>query len=218
MGRPIVIYGKSGSGKSRSLKNFAPEEIQIINVLDKDLPFRNRFTHLLSYNEYGVIQKAMGMAVQNGIRTIFIDDCGYLMAGKYLDQCSSTEKKGNAVFAFYNSIAHDFWAFVQFIKKLPPDVNVYLAMHEEKAGDGEIRVGCVGKQLAEKTRIWEWVTIAIRCESEMGEHFFRTKTTGNDITKTPEEMFALEKIENDLKAVDTTIREYYGDNIANQGA
>lgn len=211
MGRPIVIYGKSGSGKSRSLKNFEPEEIQIINVLDKDLPFRNKFTHLLSFNDYSLIQRCMEKAVENGIKTIFIDDCGYLMAGKYLDQCASPEKKGNAVFAFYNSIAHDFWNFVQFIKRLPKDVNVYLAMHEEKGEDGEIRVGCVGKQLAEKTRIWEWVTIAIRCESDMGEHFFRTRTTGNDITKTPEEMFTEEKIENDLKAVDKTIREYYGD-------
>lgn len=93
MGRPIVIYGKSGSGKSRSLKNFEPEEIQIINVLDKDLPFRNKFTHLLSFNDYSLIQRCMEKAVENGIKTIFIDDCGYLMAGKYLDQCASPEKK-----------------------------------------------------------------------------------------------------------------------------
>jgi hypothetical protein len=32
---------------------------------------------------------------------------------------------------------------------------------------------------------------------------------GNDISKSPEEMFDL-KIENDLKAVDDTIRDYYG--------
>lgn len=30
-----MIYGKSGSGKSRSLKNFAPDEIFLINVVGK---------------------------------------------------------------------------------------------------------------------------------------------------------------------------------------
>ena len=44
----------------------------------------------------------------------------------------------------------------------------------------------------------------------MGDrHFFRTQSSGMDISKSPEEMFDLE-IENDLKAVDTRIREYWG--------
>lgn len=210
MGRSVVIYGKSGSGKSRSIKNFETEEIQIINVLNKDLPFRNKFTHVVAYNEYPKIKQAMQMASQNGIKTIIIDDAGYLMAGKYLDQCSDTDKKGNAVFQFYSEIAHDFWEFNQFIKYLPNDVNVYLIMHEEKGEDGEIRVGCIGKQLAEKTKIWEWVTIALRCQSIGNEHFFTTQTDGMDITKSPEEMFEALQIPNDLKMVDAKIREYYG--------
>ena len=40
-------------------------------------------------------------------------------------------------------------------------------------------------------------------------HFFRTQSSGMDISKSPEGMFDLE-IENDLKAVDTRIREYWG--------
>jgi hypothetical protein len=42
------------------------------------------------------------------------------------------------------------------------------------------------------------------------EHFFRTQTDGSDITKSPEDMFAGATVENDLKAVDKAIREYYG--------
>ncbi len=41
-------------------------------------------------------------------------------------------------------------------------------------------------------------------------HFFITNSDGSDITKSPEEMFEQLKIDNDLKAVDTMIREYYG--------
>ena len=46
MGRPVLIYGKSGSGKSRSLKNFAEDEILLINVVGKELPFRKKFKWL----------------------------------------------------------------------------------------------------------------------------------------------------------------------------
>ena len=32
MGIPVMILGESGSGKSSSMRNFAPNEIGIINV------------------------------------------------------------------------------------------------------------------------------------------------------------------------------------------
>ena len=53
------------------------------------------------------------------------------------------------------------------------------------------------------------VTIALRCMCDGTKHYFRTQNDGNDITKSPEGMFELE-IENDLKTVDTAIREYWG--------
>lgn len=211
MGRAIIIYGPSGSGKSRSLKNFDAEEIQIINVLGKDLPFRNRFKHVLKTSEYDDIKKYIRTAIEvSSIRTFVIDDCGYLMAGKFLDQAADKDKKGSQVFDFYNEIAHEFWDLRNFIvDELPENANVYLLMHEDRADDGEVRVATIGKQLSEKTRIWEWVTVALRCASENGRHFFITQSNGLDITKSPEEMFPSLIIENDLKAVDTTIREYF---------
>ena len=39
MGIPVLIMGESGSGKSTSLRNFEPEEISILNVAGKPLPF-----------------------------------------------------------------------------------------------------------------------------------------------------------------------------------
>lgn len=43
MGLPVLIYGKSGSGKSRSMKFFEEDEIVLFNTEKKELPFRKRF-------------------------------------------------------------------------------------------------------------------------------------------------------------------------------
>ena len=47
MAIPILIYGKSGSGKSRYLKNFKSDEITFINCNYKDLPIKNQFKYRL---------------------------------------------------------------------------------------------------------------------------------------------------------------------------
>ena len=39
MSIPIVIMGESGTGKSASLRNFKPGEVEIINVMGKIMPF-----------------------------------------------------------------------------------------------------------------------------------------------------------------------------------
>ena len=42
-----------------------------------------------------------------------------------------------------------------------------------------------------------------------GKYYFSTENNGTDTVKTPMEMFDSELIENDLAAVDATIKSYY---------
>ena len=86
---------------------------------------------------------------------------------------------------------------------------VYILMHEATSDYGETKLRTIGKLLDEKVCIEGMVTICLRCMVEGDRHYFRTQSSGVDISKSPEEMFDLE-IENDLKAVDTRIREYWG--------
>jgi hypothetical protein len=46
------------------------------------------------------------------------------------------------------------------------------------------------------------------CQVEGSEHFFITNSDGSNPAKSPMDMFEL-KIDNDLKFVDDTIRDYY---------
>lgn len=42
MGIPILIFGKSGTGKSRSMKNCVGKDFGLVRVLNKPLPFRGK--------------------------------------------------------------------------------------------------------------------------------------------------------------------------------
>ena len=85
-------------------------------------------------------------------------------------------------------------------------------MHEDKNDFGEVKPKTIGKMLDEKVCLEGMFTIVLRCMTENGKHIFRTKTNGDDVTKTPLNLFDAEEIDNDLKLVDSTIREYYGMN------
>ena len=98
-----------------------------------------------------------------------------------------------------------------FIKNdLPDDVIVYLIMHEETNDYGDTKLKTIGKLLDQKVCVEGLVTICLRAMKEgTKKYFFRTQSDGQDISKSPEDMFPLE-IDNDLKAVTDRIREFWG--------
>lgn len=209
MGRFILIYGKSGSGKSRSLKNFGEDEIFLVNVIGKELPFRNRFKYVSTTDDLNTIIAGLQ---RMPCKTAVIDDAGYIMTSQFMAG-HSQPKKGASSFDLYNDIADGFWKLILEIKALPDDVNVYLIMHEETNDYGDTRLRTIGKLLNDKVCIEGMSTIVLRCVTVGKDHMFRTQTDGSDITKTPEEMFADSTVENDLKAVDDAIRAYYSEEV-----
>ena len=208
MGTPVLIMGKSGSGKSTSLRNFGENEILLINVSRKPLPFRKRFNTAINTDKYSEIARAMTkLNCENPkVKTVVIDDAGYLITNMFMRGHSA---KGNAIFGFYNDIADRFWRMIDYIYTLPQDVIVYILMHEECNDMGEYKPKTIGKILDEKVCLEGMFTIVLRCITQDGKHYFKTKTDGTDVSKSPPDMFSSELIDNDLKAVDTAIREYY---------
>lgn len=205
MGIPVLILGKSGGGKSTSLRNFK-ENIGIINVLGKPLPFKHNLKPFVT-DDYA---KVKGVLLKAQAQSIVIDDAGYLMTNQFMTGHSSTGG-GNAVFAFYNEIGDKFWGLIQFvIHQLPPEKIVYLFMHEDKNDFGDIKPKTIGKMLDEKVNVEGMFTIALRCMNSNGKHIFRTNSDGLDICKSPMGMFDDMEIDNDLAVVDEKIRAYWG--------
>lgn len=207
MGLPVLIYGKSGSGKSRSLKFFDENEVVLFNTERKELPFRKRFRKIGASDD---IKQIVTTIKKNPEKVYVIDDAGYIMTHLFMSQ--HRNKKGNASFDMYDDIADAMYWLVKSIKDDVPDSDkiVYIMLHEDTDDFGFSKLRTIGKQLDRKVCLEGMVTICIRCMSENGKHFFRTVTDGSDITKTPEEMFSEPEIENNLKMVDDTIREFYG--------
>ena len=208
MGMCVLVYGKSGSGKSRSLKFFGPEEILLVNIEGKELPFRSSFKYICRTDSLDtIIVQIQKMPCKIAV----IDDAGYLMTHHFMN--NHKNKKGNASFDMYDDIADTMYFLVQRIKKeVPDDVIVYIMLHEDTNDAGDTKIRTIGRLIDNKVCLEGMVTICIRCMSDNGKHFFRTQTDGFDITKTPEELFTDDEIEieNNLKYVDQKIREYYG--------
>lgn len=196
---PVLLIGKSGSGKSASMRNFKKDEVAIANVLGKPLPFKSDLD-APKVDNYDVILKAIQKTDK---KVIVIDDANYLITNEFMNKSSV---KG---FDKYNEIGNNFFNLINGIKNIEGGKTVYLIMHEDTDDEGNVKPKTIGKLLDDKVNIQGMFTICLRSMYDNGNYIFRLKTNGQDCVKTPIGLFDEEQIENDLKLVDTKIREYY---------
>lgn len=202
MGTPVLILGASGSGKSTSLRNFEPTEVGVFNVASKPLPFKKRL-NVVNHATYQVIQKTLA---KNNLRCYVIDDSQYLMAFNMFDRAKEVgyQKFTDCALNFYNLLA-------LIRDHTTDDTIVYLLHHTERDDTGHIKAKTSGKMLDNQLTLEGLFSIVLLAETDGKAHWFTTQSDGFTPAKSPMEMFA-PKIDNDLKAVDTAIREYYGFN------
>lgn len=206
MAIPVLVIGKSGGGKSTSLRNCVDnEEWNLINVLGKPLPFKGKIPQVTTDN-YEQVKKCLAGSKAH---SVVIDDAGYLITNYFMKNHSS-KGAGNAVFSMYNTLADNFWNLIEFVKSLPEDKIVYIIMHEDIDDFGNVKPKTIGKLLDEKLIVEGMFTIVLRCVYESGKHLFVTQAIDGSVSKSPMGMFDELQIDNDLLYVDNKIREYYG--------
>lgn len=200
MGIPVLILGESGSGKSASLRNFEPEEVSVFNVAAKPMPFRKKLPTKAT-SDYGAITAGI---TQSKKKAFAIDDSQYLMCFE------SFARAKDAGYAKYTDFALHFYNLVQFIiRQTPPDVIVYFLHHTETdSNTGKVKAKTMGKMLDNQLTLEGLFSIVLICQTDGKKHSFITQSDGYTTAKSPMEMFPGE-IDNDLKLVDQTIREYY---------
>ena len=206
MGIPVLILGESGSGKSCSLRNFETNEVGIFNVAGKPLPFRKVLPTVDNANYSKIIA---GLKLGK-VKSYVIDDSQYLMAFEMFDRAKEIG------YNKFTDVALNFRNLVDFvIKQTPKDYIVYFLHHIETTEAGKVKAKTSGKMLDNQLTLEGLFSIVLLCKTDGQEHYFETQSDGYTTCKSPMEMFPA-KINNDLKMVDTTIREYYGLNLANE--
>ena len=204
MATAVLIMGESGSGKSASLRNFSPNEISVFNVTSKPLPFKQGKTKIPKIDNATYTDIANALANPNK-RAYVIDDAGYLLSFEMFKRANETG------YSKFTDMAKNFFDMLDFINtKLPNDIIVYITMHTEDDSEmHRVKVKTIGKMLDQNLKIEGLFSIVLRAVQTEDGYKFVTRDDMVSTAKSPIGMWEEDMIDNDLKAVDTTIREYY---------
>lgn len=194
-----MIMGGSGAGKSASLRNFEEADVGIFNVAGKPLPFRKKLA-TIDNATYEQIEKVLKKATK---KTYVIDDSQYLLAFEFFDKATETG------YTKFTNMALNFKLLIDcVIRDTPKDTIVYFLHHVENFDGGRVKAKTIGKMLDEKLTVEGLFSIVLLANTDGQRYYFETQSNGYSTAKSPMGMFEKE-IDNDLKFVDSTIREYY---------
>lgn len=201
MGKVCLIIGESGAGKSASLRNFEPNEVAIFNVSEKPLPFRKKLPCCQTSDVKFITEEIK----RNARNCYVVDDAGLAMTFFLFGKINENG------YGKFTQVAKDFYDMVQAaIRCTSDDTITYFTMHVDRSEDGsKLRAKTAGKMIDSQLTLESLFSIVLYCVTDGRRHYFITQSDGVTTAKSPMDMFPLE-IDNDLKAVDATIREYYG--------
>ena len=203
MGVAVLILGESGSGKSASMRNFNSEDVRVLNVASKPFPFRN--VNKLKKADKATYAMIKGAVSSGQSLSYVIDDAQYLMAFECF------EKANEIGYTKFTLMAKNYEEMLRYIQEdTSPDTIVYIMQHIDTDENGKVKAKTLGKMLDQQLTIDGLFTIVLLAKADEKRHYFVTQSDGTNPCKSPMGMFDDTEIDNDLKMVDDTIREYYG--------
>lgn len=226
MANVCLIMGKSGSGKSTSIKTLNPKETIIFNVLKKKLPFKGSSKlynvenkNLFNLDDYSQIVSYL-QSIDKGatyVKNIIIDDSTYIMRKEYFKTAKQTG------FNKFVDMAAHFQSIISTAENMREDINLFLIMHcEEVVSDNTIvgyKPSTVGKLIDSSYNPIEVVPILLfssvkyddKGNASYGFYTHRCMEGNIEIpAKSPDELFEEDFIPNDLGMVVKAMEEYYG--------
>lgn len=225
MANVVMLLGKSGTGKSTSIKTLNPDETVIVNVLGKKLPFKgsgNLYNidkkNLFRVEDYQqMINLLTACDKQPHVKNIILDDCIYIMRKEYFKRAKETG------YAKYTELAQHFQQIISTCEQLRDDINVFMILHSEDIQSEKTIVGfkvsTIGQLLDSQYNPIEVVPMVLYSAIKFNEKgnptygFYTHATmegTAQIPAKTPDGMFTEDFIPNDLGAVVKAMNEYYG--------
>lgn len=225
MANVVMLLGKSGTGKSTSIKTLNPDETVIINVLGKMLPFKGSNAvynaekkNLFRIDDYQqMINLLQACGEQPHIKNIVLDDCIYIMRKEFFKRAKETG------YGKFTELAQHFQQIISTCEQLRSNLNVFLILHSEDIQSDKVitgyKVATVGAMLDNQYNPIEVVPMVLYSAIKFDDKgkptygFYTHATMEGSVqipAKTPDEMFTADFIPNDLGAVVKAMNEYYG--------
>lgn len=226
MANITMLLGKSGTGKSTSVKGLDPKETVVINVLGKRLPFKGsqglynaQSNNLFHRDDYQSIITLLGQIDKSAphVKNVIIDDMIYVMRKEYFKRAKETG------YGKYTELAQHFQQMVSTCEGLRGDLNVFFILHSEDIQSDKTttgyKVSTVGNLVDNQYNPLEVVPMVLyssvvyddKGQAKYGFYTHRFKEGTVEIpAKTPDGMFDEDFIPNDLGLVVKAMNEYYG--------
>lgn len=224
MAKTILIAGKTGTGKTSSIRTLDPKETLILRVINRTLPFKfngiygREQKNMMLTPSYEDVLKALEWAnKQAHIKNVVITDGTYIIRQEYFKKA---QQQG---YNKYTEFAVHMQQILKAIQDCREDMKVFMEYHVENVvndnGATEYKPSTVGKLLDNQYNILENVDIVLFAQPQYEDKqikygFFTNRTldrNGAEIpAKSPMGMFEDMFIPNDLALVVKAIDEYYG--------
>lgn len=225
MANICLILGKTGTGKSSSIKGLDPKETVIFNVLKKRLPFKGSSSqynaeskNLFNIDSHETIVSYLQSIGDKAphVKNVIIDDGTYIMRKEYFKTAKMTG------FNKFVDMASHFQSIISTAENLREDLNIFIIMHcEEVVSDNTIvgyKVATIGKMIDNSYNPEEVVPMTLFSAVKFDEKgvpsygFYTHRCMEGSImipAKTPYGMFEEDFIPNDLGEVVKAMNEYY---------
>lgn len=220
-----MLLGKSGTGKSTSIKTLDPKETIVINTLKKRLPFKGSASlysvenkNLFKKDDYLEVISLLrnisdkGMSVKN----IIIDDMIYIMRKEYFKRAKESG------YQKYTELAQHFQQIISTCEGLRDDINVFFILHSEDLQSDKTTIGykvsTIGQLVDNQYNPVEVVPMVLYSAikyDDKGNPQYGLYTHGcmegvvEIPAKSPDGMFEQDFIPNDLGMVVKAMNEYY---------
>lgn len=225
MANICMLLGKSGTGKSTSIKTLDPKETIVINTLKKRLPFKGSASmysvenkNLFQKEDYLEVISLLRNISEKGasIKNIILDDMIYIMRKEYFKRAKETG------YGKYTELAQHFQQIISTCEGLRDDLNVFFILHSEDVQSDKTTVGykvsTIGQLVDNQYNPVEVVPMVLysaikyddKGNPQYGFYTHRCMEGTVEIpAKSPDGMFEHDFIPNDLGMVVKAMNEYY---------
>lgn len=226
MANAVILLGKSGTGKSSSIKGLDPKETVVLNVLGKKLPFKGSSSlynkknkNLFRIDDYTQAINMLQGIDKNAsyVHNIIIDDAIYIMRKEYFKRAKETG------YGKYTELAMHFQQIISTIESMREDINVFLILHSEDVQSDKTTVGykvsTIGQLIDNQYNPVEVVPMVLYSSIKYDDKgaatygFYTHRFMDGMVeipAKSPADMFTEDFIPNDLGVVVKAMKEYYG--------